>query len=79
MNFYIKRLTYPEAIKVQAAMDDIGGTANLSTQSLYVEGDANQLCELIKFMEKNEIDLYLSTKRGNPLDESVLKELGINK
>lgn len=52
-SFYVRLLSYDEAVLVVLKMRELGGYGNVTMQGIYLEGDDSLVKDIIDFMSNN--------------------------
>lgn len=77
ISYYVRCLSYDEALKAVEKMRELGGYANINMGGIYVEGDLDKIQLLLEFMENNFRTFELCGEPASKINSKIIKQLKI--
>ena len=75
LKFYVRLLTYKEALKVIDKMIEIGGYGNIISGGISLEGSEDNFIQIKEYLDKNCVSYKLSNKHPKEIEKEIIKNL----
>ena len=75
IHFYIRLLSYDEAVSVTDKMEVLGGNGNITGGGISLTGTQNQWDEILTFMEENCNSFELSKSSPTEVTKNIVSDL----